>query len=126
MECWGDDCASPAPTGDPYSVLPNPDDWPEPPEWMFTAIYVVIAIMALALLVTLVAALVTWRRKSGEVTARQPASWVDLNDLPDTSRGGVRGVRESGPLEVHPPDSGASHTEPDANPGSPEDPPGAR
>lgn len=96
-DCIGGECASPQPTFDPYAVLPDPDDWPEPPEWMFTALYVVIAIMVVALIVTILVALATWRRKAVETRDRQPKEWVALSDIPSTTRGGVRGVRESSP-----------------------------
>ena len=113
MECVGDECASPSPYDDPYSVLPDPDEWPEPPEWMFTAVYVIIAIMAVAVVIVIVAALLTWRRRTGEVRARQPKEWVDLADLPETTRGGVQGVRSSvadddaSANSTDPPDSGS-------------------
>ncbi len=64
---------------------------------MFTALYVVIAIMALALVITIFVALATWRRKSVETRGREPQEWVALSEIPTTTRGGVRGVRESAP-----------------------------
>ncbi len=96
-DCIGGECASPQPTFDPYAVLPDPDDWPEPPDWMFTALYIVIAIMVAALIVTILVALATWRRRTVETRERQPKEWVALSDIPSTTRGGVRGVRESSP-----------------------------
>jgi len=112
-ECIGGECASPQPTLDPYSVLPNPDDWPEPPDWMFTGLYIVIAIMAAVVAVTIVIALVTWRRKSRETRGRQPTEWVSLSDISDTpTRGGVQGVREATPEhEADEPERGAGHAQ---------------
>lgn len=100
-DCIGEECSSPQPTFDPYAVLPDPDDWPEPPDWMFTGLYIVIAIMVAALVVTVIVALATWRRRAVETRGRQPKEWVSLSDISENpTRGGVRGARESSPHET--------------------------
>ena|GEM_PF-3532431 len=94
MNCTDSTCSTPPPTVNPYSVLPNPDDWPDPPEWMFSALYVLIVLMAVIVAATLIVAFVYWRRRAAQARVSRSTQWVDLDEVFHDMRGGVSGARQ--------------------------------
>lgn len=91
---------SPSPSIPANPYLEAVEEWPDPPSWMFVAVKVLAVVVGLVVLVTVAAALGTWRTKRSEASQRPRPEWVDLSGLGARTSGVDRANPPSGPSDA--------------------------